>query len=928
MASLDDLAASLSPAEAKTLRKVLGQIGAPDNDLFNLAGVLSELVRILPLLPRGPDGSAATFSQEVIDGLPIVAGSVTRLSADQRFATMRSPDAQRTEPMFGYIKQYPIYSMLPYRCVYRDHSERHDALKAQVFAAALNLRTTPLCGPVVKSGTYSVRWLRANEVINRFPATPMSAAAYRDRVHDILLTRGLAVDEESHVSEVRRLLECAIQGYGRFAHDWIDYQRTPQPKRDKGVDDASPGGERERQRATDDASREGRANKHELQPASTAARRRHSSAFRTWIEGDGDPLRPEPGAIVERPPATSGTALEKALASGLAPGDLGADHEFLTEEEEVRDEPLLPPVREKSVARQAASLRNRLVQMERSAQLLPGTWARLAPAEVAYGLRELRLWLHAARRSAIAAEHRGGASSRHGAPTVPISEELQSEGDAAGSPLESLLPNAIAEAGAVIVAMLWLSKPLDDALRLRLYATQADAEREARTLHVGYILDARAWVMPVIRPKGEPAYHGTDFTLAESVAQVLVLPDAGAGWAYLHRLPHWATVRPGAPVNLVTVGSSAIGVAVDEFFLRCSAGTDRRITATRWRDTLLHLVMDRTGDAAAASAMFARLHYLADTQLHYTLFNATTLAEVYRQTCDDLIETMLAELAASDKRLVPIDPRTFRGARSDTPVPRQGITIGSPICPRETNVRRLVGGLRELAAAANASAIELQELLDLHNALTAYLCWLLRFGTGYRDAATPIPLPSDLDLDGRLMMVSDKDDSTGFNSRIVPMAGVVADQLDLYCRHRQALASRLLLLAPEFAIAIIQGDQRDASIDYAAHPSARLVRFISLRRGRLVVSAVGGARLLERMGPDFSWFRLPSNCNRHYLRSRLLADGCPVAHVDYFMGHWGRGREPLARFASLPLRTYLDDVRHRLEQILADDGWQAVAGLA
>ena len=176
--------------------------------------------------------------------------------------------------------------------------------------------------------------------------------------------------------------------------------------------------------------------------------------------------------------------------------------------------------------------------------------------------------------------------------------------------------------------------------------------------------------------------------------------------------------------------------------------------------------------------------------------------------------------------------------------------------------------------------------------------------------------------------MSDKDDSTGFNSRIVPMASVVADQLELYCRHRQALASRLLLLAPDFAIAMIRGDQRDARIDYAASPAARLVRFISVRRQRLVASAVGGARLLDRMGPAFAWFRLPSNCNRHYLRSRLLADGCPVEHLDYFMGHWSRGREPLGSFASLPLRTYLDDVRPRLEQVLEDDGWQTVAGLA
>lgn len=921
-----DLARHLTQPEDEALDQILKRIEAPDN-LFNLGGVFAELARIQPLIPAPLPWQDKVLPEPVIDILPALASDVLRLSASQYFAELRPPDARRTEPMLGYTKSHPVYSLLPYRCPRPQDSDRHDRLKAQVLAAAVQLRTDARCGPVIRGGTTAVRWLRDSEVMAYFPESTDATTDYRDRVHEILPKLTPGSTEEFHVSEVRRLLECAIHGYGRYAHDWIPHQRTqPVDRGDSPDDSETVERERPREQADTDVTHGLDPAKHPTKSDRSADEQQLRSSFRALVEADNDPVLPAPGFVIERPSKLSINALGEALAAGLALGELGDDVEYISQDTEAPEVPQPPQIPGTSVARQAASMKQRLVQIQRSAQMLPCAWSRLSPAEIAYGLRDMRRWLREAHSITNDGESEDAGTQEA---NDKLATELQApDHEADGAAPQPFAPATIDEACAVLATMLWLSKPLEEALQLRFYALPADAEREARLIRVGYVTGMQAWVLPAIRPKQEPVYAGSDFSLAEPVSRCLFLPDHGAAWAYFQRLGSWAKARPGTPAAAITVGLGAIDAAVDEFFQRCALGTESRVTSTRWRDALFDRVVDRTGDTATAVIMLARAHRLGDTQLHYARFPVDVLVAGYQDACDGLINSMLGELAHSDPRLPPNDPRKLRGARPTPNVAKHTVAIGTRICPQVPSVRGLVDGLTALHAAATAQSSELQDLLDFHNALTTYTCWLLRFGTGYRDARTPIPLPSDLDLEGSLLMVSDKDDSTGFNSRILPLAGVVAEQLEHYRRHRQSLASRLLLRAPEFATAMIRGDQRDAKIAYDKTPASRLLRFIVLRGQRLAARPVGGKALLATMGARLNWFRLPTNCNRHYVRSRLLADGCPAEYVDCFMGHWVRGREPLSPFSSLPMRMYLDDVRTRLDRILAADGWRPVAGLA
>ncbi|MBS1826411.1 MAG: hypothetical protein JST93_13925 [Acidobacteria bacterium] len=924
MSLRDELSRTLPLPERAALDEILKQIDAPDN-LFNLAGVLAELARIRALVPPPLPWQGELLSVHVFSHLSPLASAIQRLSVSHEFATLQTPDIRRKEPMHGYIQEYPVYSLLPYCSSASDRAARFDRLKAQVLAAALQLRGNPTCRPVVRGGTAAARWLRDSSVVSEFPDSSMAADDYRAHVHAILPRLDQGSPEQAHVGEVRRLLECAIHGYGRYAHDWIPRQPTQAASLDSSSD--NPGadeGASPREQANTGIAQVLDEHRPAPKPDPVAEERQLRSSFRESVEADNDPVLPTPGIVIERASTLSTKALRDALTSGLALNELAGEVEYITEDAEGPEVQEPPQISGATVARQAATMKQRLVQIERSAQMLPGSWSRLSPAEVAYGLRDMRRWLRTAETTANLYTSEDEITRDGNVELTASPHEPDDEIDGADG--QTLARATIVEACAALATMLWLSKPLEDALQLRFYATPADAEREA-WIGVGYVTGTRTWVLPAIRPKQEPVHRSSDFTLAEPVSRCLFLPDHGAAWAYFQRLTGWASARPGAPAAAFAVGEEAIAAAIDEFFLRCLAATESRVTHARWRDTLFNRVVDQTGDTATAAAMLARAHRLGDTQLHYARFPVKTLVTQYQAACAELIDAVLNELAYSDPRLPSNDPRKLRGARPSPSVVKEAVAIGTRVCPTVPSVTRLIEGLAELHEETAGPATELQPLIDFHNALTTYTCWLLRFGTGYRDARTLIPLISDLDLEGRLLLVSDKDDSTGFNTRILPLADIVAEQLEHYRRHRQTLASRLLLRSPDFALAMIQGDVRGAGIANDKHPASRLLRFIVPRGSNLVAKPVGGKALLAAMSKRFSWFRLPTNCNRHYVRSRLVADGCQPEYVDYLMGHWVRGREPLSPFSTLPPRMYLDDVRPRLDRILAGDGWSPVPGL-
>ena len=74
-------------------------------------------------------------------------------------------------------------------------------------------------------------------------------------------------------------------------------------------------------------------------------------------------------------------------------------------------------------------------------------------------------------------------------------------------------------------------------------------------------------------------------------------------------------------------------------------------------------------------------------------------------------------------------------------------------------------------------------------------------------------------------------------------------------------------------------------------------------------------------------YRLPMNANRHFLRTNLIADNCPVEVVDAFLGHWEIGQEPWGRFSGLSPIVYREKLEEHLIPLLVKNKWSPEDGL-
>ncbi|MDX5386401.1 MAG: hypothetical protein LPK24_07670, partial [Marinobacter sp.] len=84
----------------------------------------------------------------------------------------------------------------------------------------------------------------------------------------------------------------------------------------------------------------------------------------------------------------------------------------------------------------------------------------------------------------------------------------------------------------------------------------------------------------------------------------------------------------------------------------------------------------------------------------------------------------------------------------------------------------------------------------------------------------------------------------------------------------------------------------------------------------------------KRLADEIQWtFPWPLNVSRHTLRGFLRDQGVPGYLVDAFMGHWGVGTEPLAKYSSLDLFELKNRIVPATAALLDELGFGVEAGL-
>ncbi|MFZ5488894.1 MAG: DNA breaking-rejoining enzyme, catalytic core [Pseudomonadota bacterium] len=559
------------------------------------------------------------------------------------------------------------------------------------------------------------------------------------------------------------------------------------------------------------------------------------------------------------------TTVDALKRSGLSLAEFAPQEEYVEWVESGEDDPLDPappaPI-ERSLGEQVLRTRSLIGRRERSMQLLAADWTRPTEAEVA------RLW-----RALMACR---------------------------GNPDE-----ALREAVALLGLALWTSHPLQTESAGGLCAMTAllrakDAP-QATAAHPLWLLDVWTLRLPVLRPAGQPIYHGIDRSKAQPCADFIDLPLPPALRPLLEALPILQDLR----THPRKTPRTAFTRKPDELQQQASAWLREHATQTWGRLTLAAVgqwmfrrLVESRRDHALASLATGRPHLLADTGLHYLHLPVT-----------DLVRWIGQEQTKGWEALLQVDPDLSKAGHapteSSTPQDGSDIGVGSPIVPREATLQALVCSLNETLSRARSAPLADDALLTLHNAYTHYVHALLRFSLGLRDVGQPLPDWNQIDVHHGVVLLSDKDDVTASATRLVPLCPTAQAQLQHYARHARATLTRLL---PETL--------------NEAPPVLFYLRWVRRRIERIDRPTREMHTVLEHI----TGYTLPHNTGRHWLRSRLAQKGLSGELNEFFMGHWQRGAEPWGRFSALPAREAIDALREPVELLVQAAGFRAVRG--
>ena len=564
--------------------------------------------------------------------------------------------------------------------------------------------------------------------------------------------------------------------------------------------------------------------------------------------------------------------LRVAKKSGLALAELASDTELITQhsvKDDDLDESALPDRPAQSLARQALSRQRQLEGIEKGAQLLPFATNRLTPGELAVFFENTE--------------------------------------KAAGKDLLDLMK---IEAAAVLQTAFWLSKKLQESLHLIIYANHTNLPKVIPNGFIGYLQNSKEWVVPAIKPKGAPRHKGVDLSAAVPVQDFIRLPDVGATHKYLCKLSAWERSRFSKEgVRAFMSNGIFIVIACQDILKSVKNDTHGRVTFARLKDSVFMSLLDECQDKATAILTLARPHRLGDTQLHYSTVPTRKLRQIYLETSRNIVTSILFENESISLESCNLDIDDFRYESSDD-------YVGCPIRPTEESMSKIA---KELALAIEYKRhplIDAQSRVDYFNLYTSYTIFLLWHLTGIRAVSNPIPVLDCIDFDNSLLLASDKDDYTCFNTRLVPLVSVLLQQLKYYLFFQDNYIKNYFLQYPK----------RKTKFKHKLLKANSVFYFIQLNDGIQYPVEASPSAVMDQVRKISPWFGLPENCQRPRLRSFLLERDCPAQWVDALLGHWTRGEEPWHRFASTSQFRITQGLKGYLEEIASLDGWKAIKG--
>ena len=565
----------------------------------------------------------------------------------------------------------------------------------------------------------------------------------------------------------------------------------------------------------------------------------------------------------------------EAIEEGCAPGEAYGVVTYI-EEEEIGEETLpgQEGVIEASIAAKYVRAKRKREHVVRAAQHLPRRWERLQLADSESFLKELDSLYRKGKKNGV---------SEQG-----VDKEL------------ALLMRIV----------YWLSRPIEKVVNLILVSDVSRFPQQCANDELYYALAEKIWCLhglsPLIKGGDEVQKSGQ----ARRISGLTYLPDcAGIGDWFVERRPHQGQRVFAKPLDLYIRAAKA--------WIKHSLKYSERFTLNRIENTIFWSLTEDTSDIAHAVLALCHPHTDAGTFLHYYAPSQESLWRSYANTCERFSTAGL-------------QIRTF-----DPPAELTVHHVGTPLCPTAATVRNFVSAMQADCRDKFSSVRSPTFICDAHNALVIYVASMLGYVTGYRSVVDPMGSLDEIDLAERRATIADKTNDKDYGTRLSILTDLLCRQLEKYNEHLNALQLHLAILNTHTHRRVMltldasrRTDHRSGALEWGAgnndieiEPAPYLflldkeLQIVQLRPGTM-------KPYLNGLG-----FSMPTNSNRHYLRTRLREEGVMAEHVAVVLGHWKTGQEPYDSFASIGLDDIEDEVIPILERMMVVDGWKIMPGL-
>jgi len=438
----------------------------------------------------------------------------------------------------------------------------------------------------------------------------------------------------------------------------------------------------------------------------------------------------------------------------------------------------------------------------------------------------------------------------------------------------------IMEAIGLMMTMLWTGSSLKRAKKVSL-AESTDSNAS----EIAYLTDRKEWRIKPYLPTYTTTPNQKQISLSRKQSKYIYLPDLFNVGGYLTRIARTINISRSGPVfnRKINTYKKAIRGIINDL------PEGHRVTESKISNYLFHLIAsEKSGDVADAILTTARYHYLGQTLLHYTTPSADYIRNLYTLAVDSVLKAIYLEAYDSTP------------PQSKSPESLNGFYLGSRLCPSKAGIISMAQNLSSQIVAGPID-YNVSSYIRYHNIFTIYTSQMIAYATGIRAVRSPFVHDDDIDHETGLAVLSDKDGSDFYNSRLVWLPESVRTHLSYYSQHREAVISEMAL---------------------RLHPNSRYeAPYMFILEDDFSASEIRPKNIKPYL---MDIFPMPLNVNRRFLRTELKERGCPVEVINCFMGHWSRGEEPWGKYSSLSFGAYVSTLKEHISPILGMLSWNPI----